>query len=282
LSSLSIGAYPIVFAPTGTLPTKSQTAFVPITPKEIGEQVERCAEIGITSVHVHARDPEGNPDWKIDTYKEIVSEIKTRNQDVLINVSTSGRNWTEIEKRADCLALEGDLKPELASLTLSSLNFLSGPSINAPETVYKLAEIMKTRGITPELEIFDLGMVNMISVLSKKGLLDFPLVANLFFGNIAGVQATPSEIGIMVDRLPDKTIWSGAGIGRFRDQVHAISLASGGGVRVGLEDGIYLNDDKKVLATNEQLVERVHRMASFLGREYMKPAEFRSLISARS
>lgn len=275
-------SFPIVLAPTGMVPTKTHTAHVPITPKEIGAEVERCAELGITSVHIHARDLDGNPEWKLETYRAIVSEIKSRNQDVLINVSTSGRNWTEVEKRADCLALDTDLKPELASLTLSSLNFLSGPSINAPDTIYKLAEIMRTRGITPELEIFDLGMINMISVLSKKGLLVGSLVANLFFGNIAGAQATPSEFGLMVDRLPSNTIWSGAGIGHFRDVVHALSLASGGGVRVGLEDGIYLDSDKKSLATNEQLVERVHKMATLLGREYMKPSEFRLLLNSRS
>ena len=271
--------FSLVLAPTGMVPTKSDNPRVPISPSEIAQTVRLCSEIGITSVHIHARDEAGLPDWRLETYKRIVGEVKNNCPDVLINVSTSGRNWTEIEKRADCLALDGDLKPDLASLTLSSLNFLSGPSINHPETIYELARIMKDRNIIPELELFDLGMVNVIGVLQKKELVGVRPVANLFFGNIAGIQAGPSEVGLMVERLPKGTIWSGAGIGRFRDQVHAIALAAGGGVRVGLEDGIYLDQENKQLASNEQLVEKVHSMAALLNRKPMTPSEFKALIS---
>jgi uncharacterized protein (DUF849 family) len=207
-----------------------------------------------------------------------VYEIKSRTPEILINVSTSGRNWSELEKRADCLSLDGDLKPDLASLTLSSLNFISGPSLNHPTMIEDLARIMKERGIVPELEIFDLGMVNIAHVLKRKGLLSTKLVANLFFGNIAGTQASATEFGVTVDRLPDSTIWSGAGIGRFRDIAHAFSLASGGGVRVGLEDGIYLDSNQDTLATNEQLVERVHQLGAFLNRSYMEPSQFKREI----
>jgi uncharacterized protein (DUF849 family) len=257
------------------VPTRELTPHVPLSPIEIAEDVARCARIGITSVHIHARDREGRPDWKGDTYREIVYEIKSRTPEILINVSTSGRDWTEFEKRADCLYLDGDLKPDLASLTLSSLNFASGPSLNHPVIIENLARIMKERDIIPELEIFDLGMVNIAHVLKKKGLLPNIIVANLFFGNIAGTQASATEFGVTIDRLPDSTIWSGAGIGQFRDIAHAFSLASGGGVRVGLEDGIYLDSTKKFLATNEQLVERVHQLGEFLNRSFMKPSQFK-------
>ena len=273
--------YPIVLAPTGMVPTRAMTPHVPLTPAEIAKDVERCAQIGITSVHLHARDEKGDPDWKKSIYGAIVYEVRSRVPEVLINVSTSGRNWSELELRADCLILDGDLKPDLASLTLSSLNFLSGPLVNSPETVYKLAAIMLDRGITPELELFDLGMVNMVKVMVKKGMLPGALVANLFVGNIAGAQATLGELGIMVDRLPEHTIWSGAGIGDQRDRTHAFSLAAGGGVRVGLEDGIYLDPDRKTLATNLSLVEKVHAMAELLDLEMLKPREFRQLIIDR-
>lgn len=271
--------FPIVLAPTGMVPTREQTPHVPLTPVEIAEDVARCADIGITSVHIHARDEQGQPDWRADTYKSIVYEIKSRTPDILINVSTSGRNWSELEKRADCLALDGDLKPDLASLTLSSLNFLSGASVNQPIMVEELARIMQERNIVPELEIFDLGMVNMIGVLRKKSLLKAPLVANVFFGNIAGAQATASEFGVTIDRLPGETIWSGAGIGQYRDVAHAFSLASGGGIRVGLEDGIFLDYTSRSLATNEKLVERVHELGRYLNRSYMKPEDFKVALA---
>ena len=122
----------------------------------------------------------------------------------MINVSTSGRTWSELERRADCLALDDDLKPDLASLTLSSLNFLTQAFVNAPDTIKALAQIMLERGIVPELEIFDFGMVNYVHVLQKGGLLPGPIVANLFFGNVAGMQATLGEIGLAIDRLPSE------------------------------------------------------------------------------
>lgn len=272
--------FPIVLAPTGMIPSRELTPHVPLSPIEIAEDVARCAKIGVTSVHLHARDEAGYPDWHIDTYRSIVYEVKSRTPDILINVSTSGRNWSELEKRADCLALEGDLKPDLASLTLSSLNFLSGPSMNHPKIIEDLVKIMKDRDITPELEIFDLGMINMARVLQKKGILSKPLVINLFFGNIASTQATATEFGVTVDRLPKDSIWSGAGIGRSRDIAHAFSLASGGGVRVGLEDGIFLDPYGKTLATNKQLVTKVHNLGALLNRRYMTPAEFRKKLKS--
>lgn len=280
LPDLSLTPFPIVLAPTGMVPTKIQTRHVPTSAKEIAQDVRRCANLGITSVHIHARDSQGHPDWKIETYREIVSEVKTLTPEIVINVSTSGRSWSDFEKRADCLALDGDLKPELASLTLSSLNFLSGPSINSPETIFELARVMKERGITPELEIFDLGMVNMAKVLKRKKLLSERIIANVFFGNIYGAQATLGEMSAMISGLPDGAIWSGAGIGRSRDAVHAIALSSGGGVRVGIEDGIYLHPTGDEVARNDQLVERVHEMGRLLGRKFMKPSELRQIISA--
>jgi len=227
---------------------------------------------------VHARDEEGNPDWRRSTYERFVGAIKEAAPDVLINVSTSGRSWSELERRADCLALSDDLKPDLASLTLSSLNFLTQASINAPDVVRGLAQVMLDRGIVPELELFDLGMVNMVSVLRRQGLLPDPVVVNVFVGNIAGAQATPSAFGLMTSGLPDDAIWSGAGLGDFGAPAHAMSLASNGGVRVGLEDGLYVDARREELATNPGLVERAHKLGELLGRRAMTPDEMRTRL----
>ena len=153
-------------------------------------------------MHLHARDEDGDPTWEREIYARIVGAVRDKSPDVVINVSTSGRTWSEVERRADCLALDDDLKPDLASLTLSSLNFLTQASVNSPDTIHALAQIMLDRGIVPELELFDFGMVNYVHVLRRKGLLPGPVVANLFFGNVAGMQATLGEIGLAVDRLP--------------------------------------------------------------------------------
>lgn len=268
--------FPVVLAPTGMVPTRAHSPHVPLTPAEVARDVAAAAAIGITSVHLHARDAEGAPAWSRDIYARFVSAVREAAPEVLINVSTSGRDWSELERRADCLALTDDLKPDLASLTLSSLNFINQASVNAPDVVRGLARIMRDRGICPELEVFDLGMVNMIGVLRKEGLIPGPVVVNLFVGNIAGAQATLSSLGLMVSGLPTDAIWSGAGLGDFAATAHAMSLASGGGVRVGLEDGLYVDSRRETLATNPQLVERAHEMGRLLGRTAMTSAQFRA------
>lgn len=269
---------PIVLAPTGMVPTKAMTPHVPLTPADIARDVRSCADIGITSVHLHARDDAGEPTWHREAYVRLVGAVREAAPDVLINVTTSGRTWSDVEKRADALSLDEDLKPDLASLTLSSLNFLRAASVNAPDTIASLARIMRERGITPELEIFDIGMVNVAATMLQRGELKAPLVANLFFGNLAGMQATPSEFGLAVDRLPAGTIWSANGLGDFQFTTQALALASGGGVRVGLEDGIHLDRGRSRLATNPALVERVHALMALHERVLLQPAELRSRL----
>lgn len=271
---------PIVLAPTGMVPTRAMTPHVPLTPAEIAADVAAAASIGITSVHLHARGEDGDPTWEREVYQRIVGAVREAAPDVVINVSTSGRTWSDLERRADCLALDGDLKPDLASLTVSSLNFLTQASVNSPDTIHALARIMLERGIVPELELFDFGMLNYVHVLQRKGLLPGPVVANLFFGNVAGMQATLGEMGLAIDRLPPGTIWSGAGLGDFGLPVQAHSVAVGGGVRVGLEDGIWFDRGRTRLATNPMLVERVHELLALHGRSMMTPDELRARLTA--
>jgi uncharacterized protein (DUF849 family) len=271
---------PIVLAPTGMVPTRAMTPHVPLTPDEVARDVERAMAVGITSVHLHARDTDGAPTWEREVYARLVGAVRDRTPEVVVNVSTSGRTWSELEKRADCLALDGDLKPDLASLTLSSLNFLTGASVNAPDTIIGLATIMRDRGIVPELEIFDFGMLNYAHVLARKGLLPGPVVANLFFGNVAGMQATLGEVGLAVERLAPGAIWSGAGLGDYQLTAQSLAVAAGGGVRVGLEDGIYLDRARTTLATNPGLVERVHRLLEIHERRAMTPDELRTRLKA--
>ena len=278
MSAVLSDPYPIVLAPTGMVPTRTHSPHVPLSPAELARDVAAAAAIGITSVHIHARDEGGAPTWHRETYARFVGAVREVAPEVLINVSTSGRNWSELERRADCLALDGDLKPDLASLTLSSLNFVRHASMNAPDIIRGLARIMAERGIVPELEVFDLGMVNMVEVLRREGLVPDPVVVNVFLGNIAGAQATPSALGLMVSGLPHDAIWSGAGLGDYQAAAHAMSLASGGGVRVGLEDGLYLDPKREALATNPALVERAHEFGRLLGRIPMTAKELRARL----
>lgn len=144
----------INFTPTGMIPTREMTPHVPITVTEIVEDVHQAVEIGITMVHLHARDEKsGEPTFKMEIYGRIIEGIRRFSKDLIICVSLSGRNFKEFEQRAEPLMLDGDLKPDMGSLTLSSLNFNNMASINSPEMVITLATKMKERNIRPELKL---------------------------------------------------------------------------------------------------------------------------------
>jgi uncharacterized protein (DUF849 family) len=175
------------------------------------------------------------------------------------------------------LDISGDLKPEMASLTPASMNFAKSASVNAPDTVMKLVKRMQERGIKPEFEIFDTGMINYAKYLIEKGMVKPPFVFNILLGGIATAQAELLELGLMVSRLPEGSVWLGAGIGSAQLSANVMSLAAGGGVRIGLEDNIYFDNDKKILATNLNLVQRIVDIASVMGKSVMTPEEFRRM-----
>jgi len=265
-------------APTGMVPTRDQTPHVPLRPEEVVTDVLRCAEVGISSVHLHARDADGAPTHRKAVYAEMIAGIRAARPDLVICVSCSGRNVSDVDRRAEVLELDGPLRPDMASLTLSSLNFATSASLNAPDVVRELAIRMKERGIRPELEIFDLGMASYARYLFDRGILQPPLHANLFFGNVAGAQPTLLEIAAVVAALPEGCTWGLAGFGAAQLTVNATAIAHGGGVRVGLEDNLWWDADRTRLATNPELVERVHRLAAEHGRRVMSPAAVRELL----
>ena len=269
----------INFTPTGMIPTKDMTPYVPTTPAEIvAEALSAAQNWNVSMVHLHARDDEGHPTHRKEVYAEIIAGIRAENEDLVICVSTSGRNWSEIEKRSECLDLGGDLKPDMASLTLSSLNFNNQASVNEPATIKALAKRMADKGIKPELEAFDVGMINYAKYLAHKGFITPPFYFNLILGNIACAQADAMSLGMMIDRLPDGSIWSAGGVGDAQLKVNVLGLVSGGGVRVGLEDNIWQSPAREVLATNTMLLSRINELAARLGITPATPVEVRNAL----
>lgn len=267
------------FTPTGMIPTKTMTPLVPITPAEVVAQVLDVVELGVNMVHLHARDPEsGMPTFKKEIYAEIISGIREVNEDLIICVSTSGRNFFEFEKRSEVLDLKGRLKPDFGSLTLSSLNFNKQASVNSPEMIKALAGKMLENGIRPELEVFDLGMINYAKYLIRKDLVKPPYYFNLILGNIACAQADMMSLGLMIRELPSGSIWSVGGVGDSQLIMNAMSIVAGGGVRVGLEDNIWFDRDRTHLATNRQLIERVVLIADAMGRKPLTCSKARALL----
>ena len=268
------------FTPTGMIPTKEMTPHVPITVQEIVEDIHRAVEIGITMVHLHARDEQtGEPTYRAEVYSRLIAGIRKFSKDLVVCISLSGRAFTEFEKRVEPLMLDGDVKPDMGSLTLSSVNFNQQASINSPEMIQSLAREMKHRGILAELEAFDAGMINYANYLESKGLLEPPHYFNLILGNIACAQADVLHAGIMIRDLPPNSLWSLGGVGDYQLRMNSIAVAIGGGVRLGLEDNIWYDLARTRLARNADLIHRIHRLAEDNEREIMTPTELRGLLN---
>lgn len=270
----------INFTPTGMIPVKRQTPYVPISCSEIIDDVLRANELGITIVHLHVRDElTESPTYCKELYAKVIEGIRKEAPELVICVSTSGRSYKEFEKRAEVLELDGVFKPDMASLTLSSLNFNHQSSLNEPSMIMALAKEMLKRGIKPELEAFDAGMINYAKYLIGKNLLTPPFYFNLIFGNIACAQARLLHLGVMVGDLPEQAIFSMGGVGHAQLPVNSLAISMGYGVRVGLEDNIWYDKNRTRLASNLDLIRRVHTIASANERRVMTPLELRQRLN---
>jgi 3-keto-5-aminohexanoate cleavage enzyme len=255
------------------VPTKSMTPHVPVSPAEIIEQVHQAYEIGITIAHLHARQDDEVPTYKKKVYREIFEGVRKHCPDLIICGSSSGRNFPEFEKRSEVI----ELQPDMCSLTLSSLNFLKQASMNAPDMIVQLAEKMKANGVVPELECFDLGMINCGHYLINKGIVEGPFYWNLLFGNIAGFQASFNQIGTALKEIPNDHYVSLAGLAADQLPVNAAAIAMGYGVRVGIEDNIWLDAERTRHCTNIELIERTHQLIEINQKAFFTPTEFGAL-----
>jgi len=255
--------------------SRDQSPHIPISISEIVEQTHAAYECGITMLHLHARGINGQPTASVEVYAELIRKIRAFGPDLVICVSLSGRFEPSIESRSGPLDLEGNLKPDAGSLTLSSMNFTRSESVNAPDTVRRLAAYMQEKGILPELEIFDVGMANYARYLIAKKIIPTPCYANIILGNIASAQLEFTQLGAIVNHLPDNCLWSLGGIGNTQLSANSLAIAMGAGVRVGLEDNLYWDTGRSRLATNQLLLKRIHDLAEIHQRRIMSPAVFR-------
>jgi len=266
----------INFCPTGMVPTKKMNESVPVSVSEIIEETHRAYELGITIAHLHARNEDETPTHKKVTYEKIFEGVRKHCPGLLICGSTSGRNVNEFEKRSEVI----ELKPDMCSLTLSSLNFINQASINAPDMIRKLLEKMNDYGVVPELECFDLGMINFGNYLIQKGFIYGPKYWNLLFGNISGMQANLSSISAAMAQIiqDDDTYVSIGGLGDNQIFTTQIGILVGCGVRIGLEDNLWYDKKRQVSATNLKLLQRMHLLMELNEVELFGSKEFRNEI----
>ncbi len=266
----------ITVALTGNVPTKEMNPHTPITVEEIVEDIIKCREIGASVAHIHVRDEEGKPTCDRDKYKEILDELEKRGCDIITQLSTGARGGgNTFEWRGQML----DLNAEMASLSTGSSNFATQVNANSFELIEKLANKMYENNIKPEVEAFDLGMIDNAKYLVKKGVLKPPLHFNLVMNVRGSVSGTPRNLLHMVESLPEGSTFTVSGIGASQVPMLTMAILLGGHTRTGLEDTILY--DKGILATNPMLVERVVRIARELGREIATPDEARRILNLK-
>jgi 3-keto-5-aminohexanoate cleavage enzyme len=277
----------ITAALTGVLATRKQCPAIPYTPREIGEEAKRAAEAGAAIVHIHARTPDGAPDWNVDTFAQIFSEVRART-DVIINFSTGAVGIDAVERVAHIR----ELRPEMAALNMGSMNYAMYSEksksfyhdhvfANPFKDIQFFLETMNEAGVRPEMECFDAGHIGNTRPLLDMGVLKAPLQFSLIMGVLGGIPGTTRHLIDQVDSLPDGAHWQVIGISLNQWPLVAAAITLGGNVRVGLEDNFYL-EEGRMAGSNGDLVEKAARLCRELGRGVASVAEARAQLSLDS
>ncbi|MDR1572196.1 MAG: 3-keto-5-aminohexanoate cleavage protein [Clostridiales Family XIII bacterium] len=264
----------ITAAICGAEVTKANNPAVPYTVEEIAREARSAYDAGASVIHLHVRDDDGTPTQSRERFQECISAILRECPDAIVQPSTGGAVGMSDMERLQSTEVEP--APEFATLDCGTLNF-GGDEIfvNSDNTIFNFAKVMKERGIKPELEVFDKGMIDIALKADRKGLLVHPL----HFDFVLGVQmtATVRDLVFMAGSIPPGSTWTVAGIGRSEFDMAAAAIVMGGHVRVGFEDNLYL--EKGVLAgSNGELVGKAVKLARLLGRDIASPAEARRIL----
>jgi 3-keto-5-aminohexanoate cleavage enzyme len=263
----------ITCAITGAETTRDQQPALPVTPAEQAEAAAEAVAAGASIIHLHVREDDGRPSQRVERFSEVMSLIRMRVPEVIIQISTGGAIGASIDERAAPLTL----KPEMASLNMGTMNFGEDVFWNHPKDIVGLAERMGQLGIIPELEIYDAGMMESVFRLQKKGFFKSPLHFQFVLGVPGGMSGELRNLMHLLSMLPDGAHWGVAGIGRFQLPLGVHALLLGGQVRVGFEDNIYYRKGE-LARSNAQLVERIVRLSGELGREVATPGVARKLL----
>ncbi|MDP2969113.1 MAG: 3-keto-5-aminohexanoate cleavage protein, partial [Deltaproteobacteria bacterium] len=243
---------------TGSRITRQQTPHIPILPEEIAQSGIEAWRAGASVLHIHVRDPRtGLGAQDLSVFKEVVDRIRSETN-VILCLTTSGIPSRNLEFRERLVPLS--LNPELVSFDAGSINMRENVFLNPPEFLELLAKETLEKGIKPELEVFEVGMVETCIRYLEKGLLKPPLHFQFVLGVVGGMPATAKSLLHLSEIVPVGSTWSVIGIGPGQLPMAMIAMTMGGHVRVGLEDNIFYS--RGVLAkTNAELVERIVRIS---------------------
>jgi uncharacterized protein (DUF849 family) len=267
----------ISVATTGAWPTKKDNPNVPLTPKEIAQDVFACYEAGAAIAHLHMRDDNGAGTMDINKFRETVELIKARKDiPIVLNLTTSGAANASDEVR---MAHIKELEPELASYDCGSMNWMNvAVFLNTPPFLEQLGNVMQEHNIKPEIEIFDAGMVYNALYYLKKGVLKAPLHFQFVLGAAGGMTATIENLVFLKSLIPPDCTWAALGIGKGHVPIMMATLAMGGHLRVGMEDNV-MYGPKQLAESNAQLVKRAAEFIRLAGNEVATPAEAKQILS---
>lgn len=286
----------ITAAVTGSGSTQDRSDKVPRSPQQIAESAIDAARAGAAVVHCHVRDPDtGVPSRDVALYREVVERIRASEVDVVVNL-TAGMGGdlvfgptdaplplkpegTDMVSAAERVAHLEACLPEIATLDCGTMNFAEADYVmtNTPGMLRDMAQRMTDLGIQIEIEAFDTGHLWFAKELVKEGIIPAPVMVQLCMGVPWGAPDDLNTFMAMVNNVPGDWVHSAFSIGRHQMAYVAAAVLSGGNVRVGLEDNLWL--DKGQLATNAELVERAATIIRAMGVEMMTPAEVRTELN---
>lgn len=261
----------VTVAPVGSYATTADTPHLPVTPDAIIEDGIRCWEAGASILHYHARDKDQKPCLDYDFFARVLEGLRKHTR-LIIQISTGFRSPAHRDDRIRAV----DLRPDMMSLNVGSVNLPKGPYPNDPKDVEYYAAKMIEYGVKPEIECFDLSHIYAGIDLWKRGLIKDPPYFDMVMNIKTALPYHPRHLVHMVDTVPAEGMWSVIGVGPAQLPATTMGILMGGHCRVGLEDNLFYG--YRQLATNAQLVERVVRLANELQREVATPDEARAML----
>ncbi|HEV7981912.1 MAG TPA: 3-keto-5-aminohexanoate cleavage protein [Xanthobacteraceae bacterium] len=281
-------------AVTGSADTPAKNPAVPVTPSQIAQSAIDAGKAGAAIVHIHVRDPQtARPSMDKALYREVVERIRASGSDVLINLTTGpGARFTpgaedpfkpgpatNMKLPAQRVEHIMELRPDICSLDMGSMNMGSYVFVNPPNYLEAMAVAIRDAGVIPELEVFEAGHLLLARRMIEAGHIKPPGMFQICLGIAWGQPATPEAMHYMRGMLPPASPWFAFGISLHQFPMVAQAVLLGGHVRVGLEDNIYLGKGQ-LAPSNAALVEKAAGIIEILGDYVATPAEARKMLAA--
>jgi len=283
----------ITCALTGGMENAHMNPAIPVTSAQIVQSALEAERAGAAIAHIHVRDPEtGKPSMELSLYRDVMEGLSQANSKLVINLTTgAGARYVPGEGDNPQVPGEGttltspenrvvhieELKPEVCTLDIATLNFGEYVFMNTPEHLRQMARRIRDAGTKPELEVFEPGHLRLALKMIEDGLIERPPMFQLCLGIPWGAPATPETVLYMKSMLPENTAWSGFGIAAAQFPMAAQVCIAGGHVRVGLEDNLYLSRGK-LASSNAVLVERAVTIVEAVGGHVASPDEAREIF----